>query len=71
MANNKNIRSLTLCAKYNGETRVPTLQLSGLWLDKLGFDIGRTVEITQSKGKLIIRAGENKYKVLYSDPSDC
>ncbi|WP_158800419.1 SymE family type I addiction module toxin [Pedobacter sp. L105] len=62
MVNNKNIRSITLCGKYNGNTRVPKLQLTGHWLDKLGFHIGRTIEIIPSKGKLIIKAGENKYK---------
>ena len=59
---NKNVRSITLCGKYNGNTRVPDLRLSGMWLDKLGFDIGRTIEITPSKGMLIITAGKNKYK---------
>lgn len=58
----KKSRTITLCGKYNGETRVPDLRLTGLWLDKLGFDIGRTVEVITSKGKLIIKAGENKYK---------
>jgi len=33
-----------------------------VWLDQLGFDIGRKVEISQSKGQLIITAGEYKYK---------
>lgn len=59
---NKNVRSITLCGKYNGNTRVPELRLTGLWLENLGFDIGRTVEITPRKGKLIIKAGENKYE---------
>lgn len=59
---NKNVRSITLCRKYNGNTRVPDLRLSGIWLEKLGFDIGRTIEITPRKGGLIIKAGEIKYK---------
>ena len=58
----KNVRSITLCGKYNGNTRVPKLQLTGLWLEELGFDIGRTIEITPSKGKLIIKAKENRYE---------
>lgn len=59
---NKNARSITLCGRYDGRKRVPELRLSGIWLEKLGFDIGRTIEITPSEGKLIIEAGENKYK---------
>lgn len=59
---NKNARSITLCGRYDGRQRVPELRLSGIWLEKLGFDIGRTIEITPSEGKLVIEAGENKYK---------
>lgn len=59
---NKKARSITLCGRYDGRQRVPELRLSGIWLDKLGFDIGRTIEITPCKGKLIIKAGENQYK---------
>lgn len=58
----KNVRSVKLCGRHDGRQRVPELRISGIWMDKLGFDIGRTIEITASEGKLIMVAKENEYK---------
>lgn len=58
---NKSVKSVKLCGHHNGRNRVPELRISGNWLEKQGFDIGRTVEITISKGKMVIKAGENEY----------
>lgn len=37
-----------------GGCRVPVLRLSGLWLEQLGFAIGRKVQITCRNGRLVM-----------------
>lgn len=41
--------------RRGGDVAVPSLHLSGVWLEKLGFAIGDTVEITEREGLLVIR----------------
>ena len=38
----------------HGSKEVPWLTTSGVWLEKLGFNIGDTVRITSRKGLLVI-----------------
>lgn len=58
----KKVKTVKLCGHYDGHQRVPELRISGIWLDKLGFDIGRTVEITSSEGEMVMKAKENIHK---------
>jgi hypothetical protein len=37
---------------------VPELKISGVWLEKLGFEAGQTVSITTRNQKLIIKPAE-------------
>jgi toxic protein SymE len=37
-----------------GDRRAPVLRLSGLWLEQLGFAIGRKVQITCRDGRLVM-----------------
>lgn len=58
----KEVKIVKLCGHYDGHQRVTELRISGVWLDKLGFDIGRTVEITSSKVEIVMKAKENIHK---------
>ena len=58
----KNVKTVKLCGRHDGHQRVPELRISGIWLDNLGFDIGRTVEITSSEGEMVMKAKENIHK---------
>ncbi len=40
--------------RHTGDRRVPVLRLSGLWLEQLGFAIGRKVQITCRDGRLVM-----------------
>jgi hypothetical protein len=37
---------------------VPELKISGIWLEKLGFEAGQTVSITTRNQELIIKPSE-------------
>ena len=41
---------------YQRRRTVPSLKLSGIWLEKSGFKIGETVQITIKNKELIIKA---------------
>ncbi|MEI7070291.1 SymE family type I addiction module toxin [Pectobacterium parmentieri] len=38
----------------NGEKKPPSQQLSGKWLEDLGFNTGQPVIVTVERGKLVI-----------------
>ncbi|UKE62494.1 type I toxin-antitoxin system SymE family toxin [Xanthomonas translucens pv. poae] len=40
--------------RHTGDSRVPVLRLSGLWLEQLGFAIGSKVRITARAGELVV-----------------
>ena len=42
--------------RFNGYKEVPMLTLSGVWLERNGFKIGDSVEITIQEHKLIIKS---------------
>ena len=41
-------------------TPVPEIRLEGKWLKKLGFEIGKEIEIKQQKNKLTITLTDKK-----------
>ncbi|GHV59609.1 hypothetical protein FACS1894182_13970 [Bacteroidia bacterium] len=43
---------------FSGYKRVPSLTLSGNWLEQVGFGIGSIVEIITSENQLIIKNRE-------------
>ena len=51
-------RKLKIYQKFRyrtqGNTTVPEIRLEGRWLEKLGFEIGKEIEIKQEKDKLTI-----------------
>ena len=53
------MRRLTIGYMYYPETREPNaypkLQLQGRWLEKLGWEIGTKVEITETPEEIVIR----------------
>jgi cell division inhibitor SulA len=55
-------RSLKIQSKIRfnrwGTTIAPEIKLSGSWLEELGFEGGKRVVITTSKGLLMIRLEE-------------
>ncbi len=48
-------RNIRLCRSQRRINKSPVLTLEGLWLQKLGFDIGDLVQITPGKEKLTIK----------------
>ena len=66
----KNIRNLKVC--YRSVTRqgsgfraydyarVPSITLSGKWLEQLGFGIGDAVQVECSDGRLVITKAEEE-----------
>lgn len=44
---------------WNNHKDAPWLNVSGLWLDKAGFNIGCMVEITVAPNQLIIKKAGN------------
>jgi toxic protein SymE len=60
----KKTRKLKIYSKthqraWNNHKDAPWLNVSGLWLDKAGFNIGCVVEITVAKNQLIIKKAAN------------
>ncbi len=49
-------RSLTVCGRWTGRTRIPDLRMSGWWLRAAGFDLGQAYEVEVLAGTLVIRA---------------
>jgi hypothetical protein len=49
-------RSLTVCGRWTGTTRIPDLRLSGWWLRAAGFDLGQACEVEVLAGTLVVRA---------------
>ena len=51
----KTHRTLKVCGQggYEYQT-VPAIRLQGKWLEKLGFEIGREMEVRCEEGKLVI-----------------
>ncbi len=45
-----------VCYRYRNERQVPDLRLSGLWLERAGFDRGQKFQIQVGSGRLTIRA---------------
>ena len=41
-----------------GNEYVPSVRVAGKWLNEFGFDIGDTVILKASQGKILIRKGE-------------
>ena len=54
----KNPRNIRLCKSQRRVTESPVLTLEGIWLQKLGFDIGDLVQITPGKEELTIKVVE-------------
>ena len=54
------LKHIKLHGKYRRRTKranhVPWLNVSGLWLERAGFDVGQSVEIVIENRKLIIKA---------------
>lgn len=46
----------TVCGRYRNERRVPDLRLSGLWLERAGFDRGRKFHVQAHSGRITLRA---------------
>jgi cell division inhibitor SulA len=40
---------------YNQCRIVPSLKLSGIWLEQSGFNVGETVQVTVKEGELTIK----------------
>lgn len=53
------IYSKTQQRAWNNSKDAPWLNVSGLWLDKAGFNIGCMVEITVAQNQLIIKKAAN------------
>jgi toxic protein SymE len=53
------IYSKTQQRAWNNHKDAPWLNVSGLWLDKAGFNIGCVVEITVAQNQLIIKKASN------------
>jgi hypothetical protein len=56
----KNLRKLKLQKEFSQRNYrqyriVPRLKLSGIWLEKIGFNIGDTVQVIVKKTELIIK----------------
>ncbi|MEM9680060.1 MAG: SymE family type I addiction module toxin [Bacteroidota bacterium] len=51
-------RQLKVYQKFRSRTwdttTVPEIRLEGFWLEELGFDIGKAIEVKQQKHKLTI-----------------
>lgn len=43
------------------EKIVPFINISGLWLEKAGFNVGDIVELDVTDGKIVIRRTTNKW----------
>jgi len=46
----------TICCRSRGYRRFPDLRISGRWLQRAGFDLGKHYEIEVRAGRLTIRA---------------
>lgn len=51
----QNPRNIRLCKSQRRVNEAPVLTLEGIWLQKLGFDIGDLVQITPGKEELNIK----------------
>ena len=60
MAVRKDFRDLTVSDFYRCGKSVPMIRISGLWLEKLGFNVGDCVRIKCDKGQLIVSLNEEK-----------
>ena len=56
----KEFRDLIVSDFYRSGKSVPMIRISGLWLEKLGFNVGDCVCIKCDKGQLIISRNEEK-----------
>jgi hypothetical protein len=60
----KKVRLHTVSSvRDNGQKKVPSLRISGEWLEKLGFQLGRQYVIHEQPGQLVIQLihpGEGK-----------
>lgn len=56
----KEFRDLIVSDFYRSGKSVPMIRISGLWLEKLGFNVGDCVRIKCDKGQLIISRNEEK-----------
>lgn len=54
----QNPRNIRLCKSQRRVNEAPVLTLEGIWLQKLGFDIGDLVQITPGKEELNIKVIE-------------
>ncbi len=49
------LRRGTVCGRYRNEHRVPDVRLSGKWLRRAGFELGRKYQVRVEDGQLTIR----------------
>jgi len=60
----KQIRKLKIYQKFQSRERknitVPEIRLEGKWLEELGFEIGKGIEIKQQQNKLTITLTKKK-----------
>jgi len=60
----KRIRKLKIYQKFQSRERknitVPEIRLEGKWLEELGFEIGKEIEINQQQNKLTITLTKKK-----------
>ncbi|CAA0252445.1 conserved hypothetical protein [Tenacibaculum maritimum] len=60
----RKFRILKIYSKFRyrtwDNTTVPEIRLEGKWLEKLGFEQGKEVQIEQKKNKLIITVKKEK-----------
>jgi len=58
---NKTSRKFKLQPQYSPRVRnnriVPSLRLSGIWLEQSGFNVGQMVQVTVRDKELIIKLG--------------
>ncbi|WP_184632138.1 SymE family type I addiction module toxin [Xanthomonas arboricola] len=56
------------CAFYDAEPgrphsqRIPSVRLRGLWLEQLGFAVGRKLQITARNGELVVTVAEDSIR---------
>jgi len=49
------VRLITVSSITNGGKEVPALRLSGVWLAKMGFNLGKKVIVREQPGQLTIQ----------------
>lgn len=52
-------RMLTVASLFDGNAQLPMIRIRGGWLEKLGFEIGTRIAVSEEHGRLVVTlAGE-------------